>query len=100
MHIEFIHALMNIFIWDISIVKEKTTLFCGFERKPVHCNCLVGFFYKDLHSDMVKHTNLFNFVVFYICIHVESVYFVTLICSNLSVRQNSCLVLSLERMKL
>ena len=44
MHIEFIHALMDIFMQDISIVKEKNTLICGFERKPVHCNFLIGFF--------------------------------------------------------
>lgn len=59
MHIEFIHALNNIFIWDISIVKGKNTVFCGFERKPVHCSFLVGFFYKDLHSDRIKHTSFF-----------------------------------------
>lgn len=63
----------------------------------MHCNFLVGFFYKDLHSDMLKHTSLFNFVL-HIYIHVESPCFVTLVCS--SVRQNGCLVLSLERMKL
>lgn len=50
MHIEFIHALVNILMCDISVVKDKTTRFCGFERKPVHCNFLIGFFYKDLHS--------------------------------------------------
>lgn len=65
MHIEFMHAASRIYacinkyfyIGYIHSEGEKYSVLCVW-NKTVHCNFLVGFFYKDLHSDMVKHKPL------------------------------------------